>query len=97
MVLADLYKTDSPYRDKIELIKSASAINYVTSDDPPIFIANGGKDARVPVSQATSMHEALTRAGVKTYLVINSEAGHGDLGSMVNTAMVQFLRETLEV
>jgi len=79
------------YADEIALVKLGSPIFHVTSDDPPIFIANGNKDPRVPAAQAQKMFDALTKEGVEAHLFINSEAGHGDLGPMINSAMCEFL------
>ena len=48
---AEEYNPDTPYKKYLDLVKLASPIYFVTTDDPPIYMANGGKDHRVSVAQ----------------------------------------------
>jgi len=56
--VADL---DKP--DKAELVQEASSLNYVSADDPPMFLSYGGRldDAPLPAtaSQGASIHHAM--------------------------------------
>ena len=59
-----------------EVMKDASPINFVKSDEPPFFIAHGDQDKLVPIAQATTFADALKQAGVPVQLVILKNAGH---------------------
>ena len=48
----------------------ASPIDYVDAKDPPFLIFHGDIDKTVPVAQSQTFSEALTKAGVKTELVV---------------------------
>ncbi len=94
---AEQYNPDTPYGEYLELSKLASPMYFVTTDDCPIFIANGGKDGRVAVAQAEKLHERYIQAGLESYLMVNSLAGHGNLGKYVNDAALSFLRDKLDM
>lgn len=59
------------------LCRQASPISYISKDDPPFLIMHGDQDRVVPLSQSQVFHEALTKAGVVSTLVILGRAGHG--------------------
>lgn len=88
---------DTPYKEYLELVKMASPIYFVTTDDPPIYIANGGKDHRVSVAQAERLHKLYIQAGLEAYLVVNSKAGHDNLGTYVNEGALSFLRDKIGI
>jgi acetyl esterase/lipase len=56
---------------------AASPIHYVSKDDPPFLIIQGGDDATVPVGQSQEFAQALKAAGVDTVLEIARGRGHG--------------------
>ena len=66
----DLSKSDK------ELCRHASAINWITDDDPPALILHGTKDALVPVDQSKILHEQLVKAGISSKLIIIDGAPH---------------------
>lgn len=59
-----------PLSEKKELVAKASPVTYVSKDDPPFLILHGDKDPLVPVSQSEQFHDALTKAGVDSTLVV---------------------------
>lgn len=60
------------------VIAEVSPVTYIDTDDPPILTFHGSKDPVVPVEQATILHDALEKAGVKDHkLVILEGADHG--------------------
>ncbi len=60
-----------------EILKRASPVNWVSSDDPPFLILHGERDPLVPVSQSQLLYEKLQATGVPVTLVIVKNAGHG--------------------
>ncbi|MEO5801903.1 MAG: alpha/beta hydrolase [Verrucomicrobiota bacterium] len=61
---------------KDEVLKRASPVTHVTSDDPPFLILHGENDRLVPLSQSEKLHERLKAAGVPSKLVVVKNAGH---------------------
>ncbi len=59
------------------IVKRASPVTWVSSDDPPFLIMHGEKDTLVPPSQAKILYERLIAASVPATLVIVKNAGHG--------------------
>ena len=55
---------------------SASPVDQVAPNDPPVFLVHGARDPLVPVSQSEEMAAALTNAGVRNQLVIIRGGGH---------------------
>jgi acetyl esterase/lipase len=74
------------------LVQLANPITYVTSDDPPIYIAHGMNDCTVPRLQGQILYDALIpvkgTADVKLNLL--SASGHGT-GQFENTATVNLM------
>jgi len=66
-----------PVKDNAEKARLASPITHVTSDDAPILIMHGDKDALVPLSQSESFTAALKKAGVEVTFQVLPGAGHG--------------------
>jgi acetyl esterase/lipase len=85
-------------RDKLELYKKASPVEYVSKDDPPFLIVQGTADLLVPAIHSERLHEKLTAAGVESKLVTVKGKGHGwggpDAARTTETA-IQFLAEQL--
>lgn len=94
---AEQNNPDTEYKEELNLIALASPIKFVTTDDAPVFMGQGGKDPRVAVAQANRLHQLFIQAGVESYLMVNSQAGHGNLGKYINEAAVSFLRDKLEL
>lgn len=92
MLRAEQNNPDTEYKDVLELVKMASPIYFVTTDDAPLFMGQGGKDPRVAVAQATRLQQLYIQAGLEANLCINSTAGHGNLGKYVNEGALSFLR-----
>jgi len=63
--------------EKTEAYRKASPISYVNAGDAPMLIFQGTKDVLVPWAQATSMGEALTKAGVYGRVELILGANHG--------------------
>lgn len=66
-----------PIKEKIEVLRKASPIIYVTKDDAPFLIVHGDKDPLVPLNQSEILNAALKKAGVDSTLVVVKDAGHG--------------------
>jgi dipeptidyl aminopeptidase/acylaminoacyl peptidase len=60
-----------------EIVKLASPVTWVSSDDPPFFILHGENDKLVPLSQSKILYDRLVAAGVPATLTIVENAGHG--------------------
>jgi acetyl esterase/lipase len=61
----------------VELGKSISPINHVTSDDAPSLISHGDADHLVPIQQAEIIVEKFKAAGVDAKLIVKPGAAHG--------------------
>lgn len=59
----------------------ASPINFVTSQSPPTLILHGDADYIVPLSQSTTLRNALLAAGAKVEIHTYVGEGHGWFGS----------------
>ena len=72
-----------------------SPISFVSGDDPPIMQLHGDQDDIVPIQHARVMHGRLTKAGVKTELVVVPGANHGVAGAgpQVTQRATAFVRE----
>jgi acetyl esterase/lipase len=66
--------------DRMDVAKRASPLTHVTKDDPPFLVVRGGKDPKIPESQALGFVEALKKAGVDVTYHLLPEAGHGGPG-----------------
>jgi acetyl esterase/lipase len=64
--------------DREELVKRVSPLTYVRAGLPPILTVHGDSDKVVPYSDATRLHDALKKAGVKNQLVTIRGGDHGD-------------------
>jgi acetyl esterase/lipase len=56
--------------------EDASPVTHVTSDDPPVLLANGSNE-QIPAEQATVMGKALKAAGVEHEVLIPETERHG--------------------
>lgn len=64
-------------KNRTELARAVSPINYVRAGLPPIITFHGDRDDIVPYSQAVRFHAALEKAGVTNQFVTLKGAGHG--------------------
>lgn len=55
---------------------TASPINHITPDDPPILTLHGDRDALVLLSQSRTMHKLYQEAGLDYTLHVIEGAGH---------------------
>ncbi|OGN92650.1 MAG: hypothetical protein A2Z75_08305 [Chloroflexi bacterium RBG_13_50_10] len=60
-----------------DIVKRASPVTWISSDDPPLLILHGEKDTLVPPSQSKLLYDRLITAGVPATLTIVKNAGHG--------------------
>jgi acetyl esterase/lipase len=60
-----------------ELLKSASPLNYLSNDDPPLLIFHGDNDQVVPLSQSEHLQKRYNEAGLESSLHVINGAGHG--------------------
>jgi acetyl esterase/lipase len=66
-------------RNDIEaLAKKLSPLTYVNAKYPPTLIVHGDDDKVVPLQQAQTMDQALTKAGVDHQLAVVPGGGHDD-------------------
>ncbi len=84
-------------RNREELAKQVSPINYVRAGLPPIITIHGSDDDIVPYTQAVRLHAALDKAGVPNQLVTIPGGKHGGFNrqELVNGYAVirEFLRK----
>lgn len=59
-----------------EVYSSASPINFVTPDDPPVFAFHGDADLVVPVESARRFHQTLKKQNVESELTEVAGYGH---------------------
>jgi len=59
------------------ILRNASPVSWVSSDDPPFLILHGDKDKVVPLSQSQKLYDSLKNAGVDVTLVIVKNGEHG--------------------
>jgi len=64
-------------KNRMELARAVSPVNYVRAGLPPIITFHGDRDDIVPYSQAVRFHAALEKAGVTNQFVTLKGAGHG--------------------
>ncbi len=60
-----------------EVARRASPVHWVSRDDPPFIIFQGGRDRTVPQAQSEALAERLKTVGVEAELVLFPGAGHG--------------------
>jgi len=68
---------------------AVSPVHYVSSDNPPILILHGTRDALVPIAQSEEFAAALKEKGVNVLLQRLPGSGHG--GPMFNRPAVNNL------
>jgi acetyl esterase/lipase len=63
-------------KDHPDLARSASPINYVRRDEPPMLVVHGTRDQLVPYIQAERLVEAMDAAGAAYYFHTVVGGGH---------------------
>jgi acetyl esterase/lipase len=69
------------------VLRAASPVTYITTDDPPFLIIHGDQDNVVPVEQSIVLDEQLKKAGVPAELVIVKNATHGLGGENISPTL----------
>jgi acetyl esterase/lipase len=77
-------------KEKAAEAKGSSPLTYVHAGAPPFLTAHGTKDMRVNFTNATKLHEALTKAGNSSILLAMTDAGHGFGSPELNKRVQQF-------
>jgi acetyl esterase/lipase len=77
--------------ERPELAQRASPVTFVTPDDPPVLTFQGTKDPLVPHTQAVTLADALTAAGVPGRVELLIGAGHGFQGPDQDRTMLETL------
>ena len=62
-----------------EHFATASPINYVQPDLPPVLLIHGAKDDIVPLRSSMDFHAALQKAGARSQLKAYHGSGHSDI------------------
>lgn len=65
------------FKEKPEVWKEGSPIQYVKAGLPPFFIMHGDKDPLVPHEQSEKLAAALAQAGVPVEFITVKNGGHG--------------------
>jgi acetyl esterase/lipase len=71
--------------------KSASAVTWISKDDPPFLTAHGTKDTLVPFAQAEEIDGLLKKEGVESHLIAMQGGGHGFASDDLNKRIKLFL------
>jgi acetyl esterase/lipase len=61
-----------------EQARAASPLHLVSAGAPPFLISHGDRDRVLPRGESESFHDALSRAGADSLLLILAGAGHED-------------------
>jgi len=67
-----------------EFLKSISPLTYASRLKMPVFIAQGARDTRVPLSQAESLAAAIRANGSPLWYVVYTDAGHMQFTTATN-------------
>jgi acetyl esterase/lipase len=65
-----------PTKDHLDLARSASPVNYVHCEEPPILVVHGTRDQLVPYIQAELLVDAMDKAGAPYYFHTVVGGGH---------------------
>jgi acetyl esterase/lipase len=76
-------------KDKADVAKAASSVNYVTKDAVPILTVHGTADPRVSFAHAEKLHATLKKAGATSLLIPIVGGGHGASGGADGAARVK--------
>jgi acetyl esterase/lipase len=73
MLMEHVFGTDDP---ESNIIKRASPVTYISSDDAPFLIIQGQKDGVVLPNQSEELYQKLVASNVPASLVMVKNAGH---------------------
>lgn len=82
-------------KDRVDLAKAASPVNFVNANDPPFLLVHGDIDNVVPYAQSEELARALTKAQVPHKLLMIQKAGHNLGGEEEISATLEFLKQNL--
>ena len=75
----------------MDLARSASPVNYVHADEPPMLVVHGTADRLVPYLQAELLVEAMDKAGAPYYFHTVVGGGHSSyFGQNFNASRTGF-------
>lgn len=80
-----------PLKDRLDAGRSASPVNYLSSDDAPFLIIHGDKDTLVPYAQAQEFDAALEAAKLPATLITGTGGGHVFFSAQLVARMRDFL------
>ncbi len=93
-IFRDVYNSDST------LTYEASAINYITKNEPPFLIVQGAKDKLTPPNQAVDMYAKLKSFDNNVQLTIVDNADHGfdpnPPGAMISPSFTDIINTTAD-
>jgi dipeptidyl aminopeptidase/acylaminoacyl peptidase len=82
-----------------EFLASISPLTHVSRLKMPVFIAQGARDTRVPLSQSETLAAALRRNGSPLWYVVYTDAGHLQFTNATNNynmyAWIMFVQKYL--
>ncbi len=86
-----------PFTEKQEAARKASAINYISKDDPPFLIMHGEKDPLVPIEQSELFYQALQKANVDSeYIVVKDGIHSFFMGTKEHEKVAEFFTDKLK-
>ena len=88
-----------PVEEKMDLIRKASPALLINNNTAPFLHVHGDKDTVVPLVQSEMMHDALTKAGIYSELIVVKDGEH-DSNVLNDTRIIpatdEFLKRTLK-
>lgn len=84
---------------QVQRAKQASPVNYISADDPPLFIIHGDQDKKVLLDQSYRLHQVYRDAGIPSTVHLVGGQGHGGdefFRGMQRDRVVQFLDRHLK-
>jgi acetyl esterase/lipase len=85
-----------PLGKKRALARLANPLAFVTPQAPPFLIVHGDQDEAVPHQHGVALHEALTKAGVESTLLLLKGMGHFLAGPEIDAAVDRFFSRHLK-
>lgn len=73
LLIEHVFNTSDP---ESEIIKQASPVTYVSSDDPPFLIIHGEEDEQVLLEQSEELYQDLVSNDVPADLLVVKNCGH---------------------
>jgi acetyl esterase/lipase len=84
-----------PMRERLQLARQASPINFCHAWAPPFLIIHGDKDDVVPVSQSIALAVALQDAGARCHFFIVKDGKHDCFNRVTLERIVEFFNHFL--